>query len=86
MMLLTLPGTPTTYYGEELGMRGGNYTGRTPMDPYAITSNDWVILSYDNSMYFVQDTLANKSSTVATDMAGIFWGKNKDGYLCIQVG
>ncbi|XP_053400187.1 maltase A2-like [Mercenaria mercenaria] len=40
MMLLTLPGTPTTYYGEELGMRGGDYTGMTPKDPYAITSNN----------------------------------------------
>lgn len=42
MMLLTLPGTPTTYYGEELGMRGGNYTGKKPKDPYAITSKNWV--------------------------------------------
>ena len=42
MMLLTLPGTPTTYYGEELGMRGGDYTGMTPKDQYAITSNDIV--------------------------------------------
>lgn len=40
MMLLTLPGTPTTYYGEELGMRGGNYDGMVPKDPYAITSNN----------------------------------------------
>ena len=46
MMLLTLPGTPTTYYGEELGMRGGNYTGLTPQDPYAITSNDPVCCNY----------------------------------------
>jgi glycosidase len=40
MMLLTLPGTPTTYYGEELGMRGGDYSGMTPRDPYAMTSHD----------------------------------------------
>lgn len=40
MMLLTLPGTPTTYYGEELGMRGGDYSRMTPRDPYAITSHD----------------------------------------------
>ncbi|XP_052276768.1 maltase A2-like isoform X2 [Dreissena polymorpha] len=40
MMLLTLPGTPTSYYGEELGMRGGNYTGFQPKDPFAITSNN----------------------------------------------
>lgn len=40
MMLLLLPGTPTTYYGEELGMTGGDYTGMPPKDPYAITSNN----------------------------------------------
>ena len=44
MLLLTLPGTPTTYYGEELGMRGGNYAGLPPRDPYAITSNNRVHL------------------------------------------
>lgn len=41
MLLLTLPGTPTTYYGEELGMQGGDYQGRQPQDPYALTSNNW---------------------------------------------
>lgn len=40
MMLLTLPGTPTSYYGEELGMRGGDYAGFPPKDPFAITSNN----------------------------------------------
>ncbi|XP_052796227.1 maltase A3-like [Mya arenaria] len=40
MILLTLPGTPTTYYGEELGMHGGDYRGLPPKDPYAITSNN----------------------------------------------
>ena len=50
IMLLTLPGTPTTYYGEELGMRGGNYTGLPPKDTKAISSGNVVfiyeVLSY----------------------------------------
>ena len=42
MLLLTLPGTPTTYYGEEIGMRNGNYTGMRPKDTFAISRGDWV--------------------------------------------
>ncbi|XP_061184522.1 maltase A3-like [Saccostrea echinata] len=33
MLLLTLPGTPTTYYGEELGMRNAFYTLNESQDP-----------------------------------------------------
>lgn len=40
MLLLTLPGTPTTYYGEEIGMKNGNYTGMPPKDTFAIRSNN----------------------------------------------
>ncbi|KAL4222579.1 Neutral and basic amino acid transport protein rBAT [Mactra antiquata] len=40
LMLLTLPGTPTTYYGEELGMKGGDYKGLPSQDPFAITSGN----------------------------------------------
>ena len=42
MLLLTLPGTPTTYYGEEIGMRNGNYTGLRPKDTFALSSGNWV--------------------------------------------
>lgn len=35
MLLLTLPGTPSTYYGEELGMENINITGsRDPAGKY----------------------------------------------------
>lgn len=35
MLLLTLPGTPNTYYGEELGMESINITGsRDPAGKY----------------------------------------------------
>lgn len=33
MMLLTLPGTPTTYYGEEIGMENINVTQSQIQDP-----------------------------------------------------
>lgn len=33
MMLLTLPGTPTTYYGEEIGMENINVTQSQTQDP-----------------------------------------------------
>uniref|UniRef100_A0A8C9ZJ21 Amino acid transporter heavy chain SLC3A1 n=1 Tax=Sander lucioperca TaxID=283035 RepID=A0A8C9ZJ21_SANLU len=33
MLLLTLPGTPTTYYGEEIGMENINVTDRQIQDP-----------------------------------------------------
>lgn len=33
MLLLTLPGTPTTYYGEELGMENINVTESEIQDP-----------------------------------------------------
>ena len=42
MMLLTLPGTPTTYNGEEIGLANGNYTGLIPRDPFANISGNWV--------------------------------------------
>lgn len=34
MLLLTLPGTPTTYYGEELGMENINVTASQVQDPF----------------------------------------------------
>ncbi|KAL3878607.1 hypothetical protein ACJMK2_030941 [Sinanodonta woodiana] len=40
MLLLTLPGTPTTYYGEEIGMTGMNYTQNETVDPAALQSNN----------------------------------------------
>jgi len=33
MLLLTLPGTPTTYYGEEIGMEDVFYTYNETKDP-----------------------------------------------------
>ena len=42
MLLLTLPGTPTTYNGEEIGLANGNYTGLVPRDPFANISGNWV--------------------------------------------
>lgn len=33
MLLLTLPGTPTTYYGEEIGMENINVTESQIKDP-----------------------------------------------------
>lgn len=33
MLLLTLPGTPTTYYGEEIGMENVNVTEDQLLDP-----------------------------------------------------
>lgn len=33
LMLLTLPGTPTTYYGEEIGMENINITQSQVQDP-----------------------------------------------------
>lgn len=33
MLLLTLPGTPTTYYGEEIGMENINITESQMQDP-----------------------------------------------------
>ncbi|KAK3606381.1 hypothetical protein CHS0354_042015 [Potamilus streckersoni] len=40
MLLLTLPGTPTTYYGEEIGMTGMNYTLNDTVDPAALQSQN----------------------------------------------
>lgn len=34
MLLLTLPGTPTTYYGEEIGMENINVTASQIQDPF----------------------------------------------------
>lgn len=34
MLLLTLPGTPTTYYGEEIGMENINITADQVQDPF----------------------------------------------------
>ena len=34
MLLLLLPGTPTTYYGEELGMRGISVSYDDTQDPH----------------------------------------------------
>ena len=36
MMLLLLPGTPTTYYGEELGMKDLSITYEETQDPFGI--------------------------------------------------
>lgn len=44
MLLLTLPGTPTTYYGEEIGMKNGNYAAMRPKDTFALSSGNWVML------------------------------------------
>ncbi|KAM3606695.1 uncharacterized protein V6R79_021506 [Siganus canaliculatus] len=38
MMLLTLPGTPTTYYGEEIGMLNINITQDQVQDPFGKTN------------------------------------------------
>ncbi|KAJ8298000.1 hypothetical protein KUTeg_024531 [Tegillarca granosa] len=38
MLLLTLPGTPTTYYGEEIGMEDTEYSYKELKDPYGINN------------------------------------------------
>lgn len=40
MLLLTLPGTPTTYYGEEIGMEDTEYIYKELKDPYGINNKD----------------------------------------------
>ncbi|KAJ8297997.1 hypothetical protein KUTeg_024528 [Tegillarca granosa] len=40
MLLLTLPGTPTTYYGEEIGMEDTEYSFKELKDPYGINNKD----------------------------------------------
>lgn len=39
-LLLLLPGTPTTYYGEEIGMVDGNVTWNETVDPSALNTGD----------------------------------------------
>jgi len=41
MLLLTLPGTPLLYYGEELGMAGGPRAGQPNAEDYALEPLDW---------------------------------------------
>lgn len=36
MLLLTLPGTPFTYYGEEIGMTGREISFEETVDPYGL--------------------------------------------------
>lgn len=40
-LLLTLPGTPLLYYGEELGMAGGPRAGQPNAENYALEPLDW---------------------------------------------
>lgn len=49
MMLLTLPGTPTTYYGEEIGMENINITQSQVQDPagrYNVVSKINTLMEY----------------------------------------
>lgn len=52
MLLLTLPGTPNTYYGEELGMENINVTGsQDPAGKYEAVKTSllrlfWVHLAF----------------------------------------
>ncbi|XP_048773501.1 maltase A3-like [Ostrea edulis] len=40
MLLLTLPGTPTSYYGEEIGMRDTFYSYKETKDPAGLNFNE----------------------------------------------
>jgi glycosidase len=58
-LLLTLPGTPMLYYGEEIGMRGdksdGDRTVREPMDWYAAETGE------GQTAWYKPDTRFNKA-------------------------
>ncbi|XP_062577506.1 alpha-glucosidase-like [Saccostrea cucullata] len=46
MLLLTLPGTPTSYYGEEIGMRDTFYTYSETKDPAGLNFNETLYLEH----------------------------------------
>eukprot|EP00117_Sycon_ciliatum_P000560 scpid41083/ scgid6578/ Neutral and basic amino acid transport protein rBAT; B(0,+)-type amino acid transport protein; D2h len=64
-LLLTLPGTPTTYYGEEIGMIDGNVTWNETVDPSALNTGD-ISLSRDPERTPMQwDNSSNSGFTSA---------------------
>lgn len=46
MLLLTLPGTPTSYYGEEIGMRDTFYTYKETKDPAGLKYNETLYVEH----------------------------------------
>uniref|UniRef100_A0A665WZF8 Amino acid transporter heavy chain SLC3A1 n=1 Tax=Echeneis naucrates TaxID=173247 RepID=A0A665WZF8_ECHNA len=62
MLLLTLPGTPTTYYGEEIGMENINVTDSQIQDPFAKFNK----VSYRSPMQWSSNTNAGFSSKLNT--------------------
>lgn len=54
MLLLTLPGTPTTYYGEEIGMENVDVTEDQILDPMGklnAVSNISISTSVDHNLH-----------------------------------
>lgn len=53
MLLLTLPGTPNTYYGEELGMENINITGsQDPAGKYnMVKTRVWNVCSKGSGFF-----------------------------------
>lgn len=58
MLLLTLPGTPTTYYGEEIGMENINITQSQIQDP----AGKYNLVSILHSHTKIIQTLTNAPS------------------------
>lgn len=48
MLLLTLPGTPTSYYGEEIGMRDTFYSYKETKDPAGLNFNEVFIQTFNS--------------------------------------
>ncbi|KTG03752.1 hypothetical protein cypCar_00030933 [Cyprinus carpio] len=73
MLLLTLPGTPTTYYGEEIGMSNSRDPQRTPMQwddklnaGFSDSENGtWLDIAPDYSTVNVELQQADAHSTVS---------------------
>lgn len=69
-LLLTLPGTPFIYYGDELGQRGKGELGRAPFDWYATLQGEgqtnWLRTSFNkpNDGISVQEQLEDPNSSL----------------------
>ncbi|XP_046368701.2 probable maltase [Haliotis rufescens] len=71
MLLLTLKGTPTTYYGEEIGMLDVNITYNQSVDPQGKVYNESVFLKYSRDperspMQWSNDTMAGFTNSTTS--------------------